>query len=123
MSEQATTITETWIPESTFGSRLRHLRGAMNGGTGMSGVEFAELVGISNSQISAWEHGSRPRDFSKVVAKIAAATNVDREWLAFGSTQAIGYVGRHLHAVRWIGQAELPFPSPPDAPARALLAA
>jgi transcriptional regulator with XRE-family HTH domain len=63
--------------------RLRAVRAAM----GLNGLEFAELVGLSNSQISAWERGSMPRQYGAIVAQIASATGVDRGWLAFGPNQ------------------------------------
>jgi hypothetical protein len=46
--------------------------------------EAAPLCGLNYGSWTGWERGSMPRDLLRVVDKIAAALDIDREWLLFG---------------------------------------
>lgn len=73
---------DRWIPTNTFALRLRWLRHDLGG---ISVEDIAEACGFSASTWSTWERGASPRDKDVVVAKIAAVTNVDRDWLMWGT--------------------------------------
>jgi transcriptional regulator with XRE-family HTH domain len=75
---------DAWVPADTFAVRLRMLRSHM-------GVTLEELAGrcrVSPTTWSTWERGSRPRDLADIVARIAAETGVDRDWLMWGGPLA-----------------------------------
>ncbi len=59
-----------------FGERLRQLRIEIK----MTQKEFAELVGLTPSSISAYEKGNRVPDLD-IAQKIAEKTNVSLDWL------------------------------------------
>lgn len=91
-----TTIPEvTWVPAETFGARLLLVRHRL----GLTVDEIAELTGLNRATWSTWERGAHPRDLMGVVAAVVAATNVDRDWLTYGtqgplaadSTRSINY--------------------------------
>ena len=87
--EDQTPIRTGWVPVlDTFPNRLREVRRSY----GMNQQEFADHVGLSNSNISDWEAGrTAPRDEAGVVRQIAAKTGVDMFWLMFGDTpQQVG---------------------------------
>lgn len=74
------TQTENWIPANTFAARLTLVRKEL----GVNGKAFAELCGYDAGTLNNWEHGRVPRDKAEVVAAIAAATGVNRDWLMWG---------------------------------------
>lgn len=73
-------MTTDWIPADTFGSRLYHLRREL----GLTVEQAAERASLSDATWSTWERGAKPRDMSTVVAKIALAFGVNRDWLMWG---------------------------------------
>ena len=82
---------EDWVPEESFATRLRLLRfelGRLRGLTRPVSVEeIAEWCDLHPATWSTWENGSSPRQMHAVVAQIAAATGVDRDWLMWGLAQ------------------------------------
>ena len=68
-----------WIPQWTFGDRLRRIRTSMD----MHQTEFAELIGEKGSTYSAWESGrNTPRGNIVAAAKrVQLATGVPASWL------------------------------------------
>ena len=80
MSSTAT----AWIPTETFGTRLVMVRRHL--GWGQS--EAAEKCGLDQRSWSTWERGASPRNAAQIVAKIAATTGADRDWLMWGTIPA-----------------------------------
>ena len=69
-----------WRPIDTFGSRLVLIRREL----GLSTEEIADRCGLKHQTWSTWERGATPRGMNAVVAKIALATGVNRDWLMWG---------------------------------------
>lgn len=74
-----TTQTE-WVPGDTFAARLVLLRRELD----LTTDEIADRCGIKRPTWQTWEHGTSPRNMSAVVAQIALATGVNRNWLTWG---------------------------------------
>ena len=74
---------ESWTPRDTFGTRLLLVRRELE----LSQEEAATLCGLPAPTWAAWERkGDRqPRGQADIVAKIAAATGCDRNWLMWGN--------------------------------------
>jgi transcriptional regulator with XRE-family HTH domain len=53
---------------------------------GLSVDEVSELCGLRHATWSKWEHGTAPRGMNRIVERIAAVTNVDRDWLMWGGS-------------------------------------
>jgi len=70
----------TWVPRDTFAARLALLRREL----GITAEEAAARCGLNRATWQTWEHGASPRNMSAVVAKIALATGVSRDWLMWG---------------------------------------
>jgi transcriptional regulator with XRE-family HTH domain len=76
---------DAWVPEDTFGMRLRILRFDLD----VSVDDICEQTGIRPPTWGKWERGeSEPRGLPRVVARIVEATGVDREWLLWGGPLA-----------------------------------
>ena len=76
----AQTETETWVPRDTFARRLVDIRHEKR----LTVEQAAEVTGLSGATWSTWERGSHPRNMAQVVAQIALALRVDRDWLMWG---------------------------------------
>lgn len=72
--------TASWIPADTFASRLIEVRRAL----GLTVEQAADRCGLKRPTWGSWESGALPRNMAAVVARIALATGVDRDWLMFG---------------------------------------
>lgn len=69
---------EKWIPEDTFGDRLRRLRRAAN----LSQVDFANAIDATHQAVASWEIGTRePRSVVAVAKRVELAFNVPAGWL------------------------------------------
>lgn len=69
-----------WIPEETFGDRLRRVRRAL----GMNQETFAARLGedVGVKALGAWETGTRePRGAVSLAKRIELAFNVPAAWL------------------------------------------
>ena len=75
-----------WIPDDTFGGRLMLLRHQL----GLTTEEIAERCDLKTPTWSTWERGAIPRGMNAVVAKIALATGVSRNWLMWGGPVGSG---------------------------------
>ena len=73
-----------WVPGDTFAARLILLRREL----GLTTDELADLCGIKRATWSTWERGAAPRKMGAVVAQIALATGVSRDWLMWGGPLA-----------------------------------
>lgn len=78
-------MTATWTPPATFGSRLRDAREDL----GLTIEEAAAKCGLSRSTWTTWENGAKPRDMATVVEKISRGLSVegrmlDPMWLLWG---------------------------------------
>lgn len=73
------------VPADTFANRLLLAR-RMNGLTIKQAADLiaGEMDGDVASSWSNWENGRRPRDAPETIRIIAAALDVDQEWLMFG---------------------------------------
>lgn len=75
------TTDDNWVPELNFGDRLVVIRRHLD-----ENVEtLAARCGLSPSTWYSWENGAQPRGQADIVARIAQVTNVDRNWLMWGS--------------------------------------
>ncbi len=92
----------TWTPVLEFGDRLRLVRHKRH----QTVEQIAADCGIPFRTWATWENGSRPRDLVGVVAKIAAATDVSRDWLMWGGEG--GDVTGTVTTGELSGQQELP---------------
>lgn len=73
-------VEERWIPEETFGDRLRRVRRSL----GMNQGEFAAKLGtdVGVKALGAWETGSRePRGAVAMARRIELAFGVPASWL------------------------------------------
>jgi len=100
---QTMQITETpWVPDDTFGTRLRWLRSALGHRQGlrkpMPVDQIAALCGFGPASWTNWENGTMPRGMHEIVAKIVEATGVDREWLMWGDRARGVRTGRYRPA-------------------------
>lgn len=76
------TMTTTWVPASTFGSRLAEARRVR----GLTVEEAAELCAIKPATWSLWEReGSAPRNMGEVAEKVENGLGVDRSYLMWGN--------------------------------------
>lgn len=81
------------IPADTFAVRLllaRHL-------AGMGIKEAAEAAGLHYATWSTWEAGRRPRDLVDVCQRVAAALDIDFNWLLLGGP-LLGPRGRRIES-------------------------
>ena len=76
----ATREVEAWRPQDTLANRITLLRSSL----GLSQEEFCDKTGITKGVLQGMEGGRHPRNETATLARIALATGVDREWLAFG---------------------------------------
>ena len=76
---------ESWVPENTFGLRLRMVRIVL----GLSVEEISERCGVAPATWSKWERGSQPRGLVRTVEAIVEQTGVNRDWLMFGGDLAV----------------------------------
>lgn len=76
--------TEYWIPEETFGDRLRMFRTRQK----IDAKELANELEVSQQTISFWEHGSNPKNMADIVSKISIKYGVDPVWLMWGNEKA-----------------------------------
>lgn len=72
--------TSPWVPQDSFGLRLRILRAEL----GLSVDDIAAQCGVASATWSTWERGVRPRGMDLVVQAICENTGVSREWLMWG---------------------------------------
>jgi transcriptional regulator with XRE-family HTH domain len=73
-------VEERWIPEETFGDRLRRVRRAL----GLNQEAFASQLGadVGVKALGAWETGTRePRGAVSVARRIELAFGVPAAWL------------------------------------------
>lgn len=69
---------EAWIPEWTFGDRLRKVRRERK----LSQATTAQMLGVAETQIASWETaGNNPRDLVTVAKKCQMAFGVPVEWM------------------------------------------
>ena len=69
---------EAWIPQWTFGDRLRKVRRER----GLSQERAAKALGVTSPQIAAWESGANnPRDVVSIAKRMELAFNVPTEWV------------------------------------------
>lgn len=69
---------QRWIPEDTFGDRLRRVRRELK----LSQAEFAEKIGEGAKAVGAWEIGIRePRGAVALAKRIELAYGVPAAWL------------------------------------------
>jgi transcriptional regulator with XRE-family HTH domain len=80
MAIDAAALAPGWVPEDTFGDRLRSVRRQL----GLHVEDIAVMCGVPLATWSTWENGARPRQLDVVVRKVAAATKCDRDWLMWG---------------------------------------
>lgn len=74
-------MSETWVPASTFGSRLAEARRVC----GLTVEDAAARCGIKHATWSMWEREeSSPRNMAEAVEKIEMALGVDRNYLMWG---------------------------------------
>lgn len=71
------------IPELTFGMRIRMVRHQFR----LSAEALGKITGHSNVAVRNWERGGEPKNQAEIVAKICAATGVDRDWLMWGENK------------------------------------
>lgn len=75
-------MSTTWVPASTFGSRLAEARRVAR----LSVEEAALACGLKHAAWSMWEReDSSPRNMAEVVEKIEAGLGVDRNYLMWGT--------------------------------------
>jgi transcriptional regulator with XRE-family HTH domain len=76
---------DAWVPEDSFGMRLRILRYHL----GLSVEELSERCAVRPATWGKWERGeSEPRSLARVIGRIVAATGVNRDWLLWGGPLA-----------------------------------
>lgn len=68
------------IPADTLSNRIVLARRM----AGLTIEEAAEVTGLSKSSWANWENGMRPQRETDVIQVIAAALDIDRNWLMFG---------------------------------------
>lgn len=69
---------ETWIPEWTFGDRLRKVRREKR----ITQEQAAQALGVSGPQVAAWESGgNNPRDIVSIAKRCQLAWDVPAEWM------------------------------------------
>lgn len=67
-----------WIPEWTFGDRLRKVRRER----GLSQTDAAAALGVKTPQIASWETGANtPRDIVTIAKRCQLAWGVPAEWM------------------------------------------
>ena len=71
---------EAWRPQDSLANRIILLRHNLD----LSQEEFCAQTGITKGVLQGMESGRAPRKEAATLARIALATGVDREWLAFG---------------------------------------
>lgn len=71
---------EAWRPQDSLANRIILLRHNLD----LSQEEFCAQTGITKGVLQGMESGRAPRNEAATLARIALATGVDREWLAFG---------------------------------------
>lgn len=74
-----------WVPGDTFAARLMLLRQHLGH---VTTEEIADRCGVKRATWSTWERGAAPRNMASVVARIALATGVSRNWLMWGGPLA-----------------------------------
>lgn len=79
----------SWVPVESFATRLVQLRRHLGWNQG----EAAGRCGLDDGSWSNWERGVKPRDMASIVARIHAATGVDRDWLMWGTGSAANVSG------------------------------
>lgn len=78
IQDMSTQTHETWIPEWTFGDRLRKVRRVRR----INQEQAAAALGVTAPQIAAWESGgNNPRDIVTVAKRCHAAWGVPAEWM------------------------------------------
>ena len=77
-----TTTAETfaWRPSDSIANRVLLTRNSL----GLNQKDFCALTGVTRGKLQGLESGRHPHDETAMLARIALATGVDREWLAFG---------------------------------------
>lgn len=76
---QATAVHTSWIPEWTFGDRLRKVRTEL----GMDQREFAMKLDLKAPTLSSYEAGRanpRARDLPSLAARLELLTGVPKAW-------------------------------------------
>lgn len=69
---------ELWVPEWTFGDRLRKVRRER----GVSQGDAAEKLGVKPTQIASWEtSGNKPRDIVAIAKRCQMAWGIPAEWM------------------------------------------
>lgn len=69
---------ETWVPEWTFGDRLRKVRREKK----VTQDQAAQALNVSPPQIAAWETGNNmPRDIVAIAKRCQLAWDVPAEWM------------------------------------------
>lgn len=69
---------ETWVPEWTFGDRLRKVRREKK----VTQDQAARALNVSSPQIAAWETGNNtPRDIVAIAKRCQLAWDVPAEWM------------------------------------------
>lgn len=75
-------MSETWVPEDTFASRLALVRNRM----GWNVLEAATACEVSDQSWHDWEADKyKPRAMDEVIGRIAKASGCDPVWLMFGN--------------------------------------
>lgn len=69
-----------WKPVDSLANRILLVRNT----TGMSQREFALRAGVTFGVIQGIEKGRSPRGETDVIKRVAAAFDVDRDWLMWG---------------------------------------
>jgi|SRR5690625_2130944 len=94
-----TTQTHTWVPASTFATRLVLLRREL----GLNVKAAAAKAGIHYATWSTWENGRTPSNQAEVVSAIADAFGVDRGWLMWGVPSPGSHEGAPLQPTDYNG--------------------
>lgn len=72
-----TSMTETWVPASTFGSRLYEGRRVL----GLTVEEAAPRCGVKVSTWSSWERGVSPHNLEEIARKIESGIGLNHVYL------------------------------------------
>ena len=78
MSTTAETV--AWRPSDSIANRVLLTRNSL----GLNQKDFCKLTGLTRGKLQGIENGRHPHDETAMLARVALATGVDRDWLAFG---------------------------------------
>ena len=78
MSTTAETV--AWRPSDSIANRVLLTRNSL----GLNQKDFCAATGLTRGQLQGIENGRHPHNETGLIARIALATGVDRDWLAFG---------------------------------------